>query len=119
MVIIGPCSIHDPAAALEYARRLKVAREQYKKDYYSLVHGRNGSLISEAQNALRKGGVEDMEGLFTDWRRRKRLSVNEEATMRVAIAEKEQEDAARAAVESRDYLAKIEAYIAQIVAEEE
>lgn len=95
------------------------AREQYKKDYYSLVHGRNGSLISEAQNALRKGGVEDMEGLFTDWRRRKRLSVNEEATMRVAIAEKEQEDAARAAVESRDYLAKIEAYIAQIVAEEE
>ena len=95
------------------------AREQYKKDYYSLVHGRNDSLISEAQNALRKGGVEDMEGLFTDWRRRKRLSVNEEATMRVAIAEKEQEDAARAAVESRDYLAKIEAYIAQIVAEEE
>lgn len=95
------------------------AREQYKKDYYSLVHGRNGSLMSEAQNALRKGGVEDMEGLFTDWRRRKRLSVNEEATMRVAIAEKEQEDAARAAVESRDYLAKIEAYIAQIVADEE
>ena len=95
------------------------AREQYKKDYYSLVHGRNGSLMSEAQNALRKGGVEDMEGLFTDWRRRKRLSVNEEATMRVAIAEKEQEDAARAAVESRDYLAKIEAYIAQIVANEE
>ncbi len=95
------------------------AREQYKKDYYSLVHGRNGSLLSEAQNALRKGGVDDMEGLFTDWRRRKRLSVNEEATMRVAIAEKEQEDAARAAVESRDYLAKIEAYIAQIVADEE
>jgi len=30
LVIIGPCSIHDPAAALEYARRLKVAREQYK-----------------------------------------------------------------------------------------
>lgn len=30
LVIIGPCSIHDPAAALEYACRLKVAREQYK-----------------------------------------------------------------------------------------
>ena len=27
LVVIGPCSIHDPAAALEYARRLKVARE--------------------------------------------------------------------------------------------
>jgi 3-deoxy-7-phosphoheptulonate synthase len=29
LVIIGPCSIHDPAAALEYARRLKVLREQH------------------------------------------------------------------------------------------
>ncbi|QNP47750.1 3-deoxy-7-phosphoheptulonate synthase [Diaphorobacter aerolatus] len=30
LVIIGPCSIHDPAAALEYAKKLKVVREQYK-----------------------------------------------------------------------------------------
>ena len=30
LVIIGPCSIHDPAAALDYARRLAVVREQYK-----------------------------------------------------------------------------------------
>ena len=30
LVIIGPCSIHDPAAALDYARRLKVEREKYK-----------------------------------------------------------------------------------------
>ena len=29
LVIIGPCSIHDPAAALEYARRLKVLRDQH------------------------------------------------------------------------------------------
>ncbi|MFM6985969.1 MAG: 3-deoxy-7-phosphoheptulonate synthase [Hydrogenophaga sp.] len=29
LVIIGPCSIHDPAAALDYARRLKPLREQY------------------------------------------------------------------------------------------
>jgi 3-deoxy-7-phosphoheptulonate synthase len=29
LVIVGPCSIHDPAAALEYARKLKVAREQH------------------------------------------------------------------------------------------
>jgi 3-deoxy-7-phosphoheptulonate synthase len=26
---MGPCSIHDPAAALDYARRLKVEREKY------------------------------------------------------------------------------------------
>ncbi len=30
VVVIGPCSIHDPAAAIEYAKRLAVAREQYK-----------------------------------------------------------------------------------------
>ena len=30
LVIIGPCSIHDPAAALDYARRLRAVREQYK-----------------------------------------------------------------------------------------
>ncbi|MEJ8820486.1 3-deoxy-7-phosphoheptulonate synthase [Variovorax humicola] len=29
LVIMGPCSIHDPAAALDYARRLKVEREKY------------------------------------------------------------------------------------------
>ncbi|MDH5707961.1 MAG: 3-deoxy-7-phosphoheptulonate synthase, partial [Hylemonella sp.] len=30
LVIIGPCSIHDPAAALDYARRLQAQREKYK-----------------------------------------------------------------------------------------
>lgn len=29
LVIIGPCSIHDPSAALEYARRLKEQRTKY------------------------------------------------------------------------------------------
>jgi 3-deoxy-7-phosphoheptulonate synthase len=29
LVVIGPCSIHDPAAAIEYARKLKVEREKY------------------------------------------------------------------------------------------
>lgn len=30
VVIIGPCSIHDPFAAMEYAKRLVAAREQYQ-----------------------------------------------------------------------------------------
>ena len=29
LVVIGPCSIHDPAAALDYARRLLAERERY------------------------------------------------------------------------------------------
>lgn len=31
VVITGPCSIHDPAAALDYARRLLPLREQFKE----------------------------------------------------------------------------------------
>lgn len=30
LVVIGPCSIHDPAAALDYARRLKPLRDKYQ-----------------------------------------------------------------------------------------
>ena len=30
VVIVGPCSIHDPEAGLEYARRLAPLREQYR-----------------------------------------------------------------------------------------
>ena len=29
LVVVGPCSIHDPAAALDYARRLKPLRDKY------------------------------------------------------------------------------------------
>lgn len=32
IVIVGPCSIHDPKAALEYARRLKTEKERLGKD---------------------------------------------------------------------------------------
>ena len=30
VVVIGPCSIHDPVAAMEYARRLQEQRERFK-----------------------------------------------------------------------------------------
>ncbi|ACA85279.1 3-deoxy-7-phosphoheptulonate synthase AroG [Shewanella woodyi] len=30
LVVVGPCSIHDPVAALEYGRKLVKLREQYK-----------------------------------------------------------------------------------------
>jgi 3-deoxy-7-phosphoheptulonate synthase len=32
MVVVGPCSIHDPKAAMEYARRLVKVRERLKDD---------------------------------------------------------------------------------------
>jgi 3-deoxy-7-phosphoheptulonate synthase len=30
LVVMGPCSIHDPQAAIEYAKRLKAQRERFK-----------------------------------------------------------------------------------------
>ena len=32
LLIIGPCSIHDPVAAMEYAQKLNAARKQYEDD---------------------------------------------------------------------------------------
>ncbi|KAI5795211.1 phospho-2-dehydro-3-deoxyheptonate aldolase [Geopyxis carbonaria] len=32
LVVVGPCSIHDPAAALDYARRLVVLKQKYADD---------------------------------------------------------------------------------------
>jgi 3-deoxy-7-phosphoheptulonate synthase len=32
MVVIGPCSIHDPKAAMEYARRLAEQRQRFAGD---------------------------------------------------------------------------------------
>ena len=32
LVVIGPCSIHDPKAALDYARRLAAERERHAGD---------------------------------------------------------------------------------------
>jgi len=32
LVVVGPCSIHDPSAAIEYAERLKAIEAQHKED---------------------------------------------------------------------------------------
>ena len=37
LVVVGPCSIHDPSAAIEYAARLKGAAELYKKDLHIIM----------------------------------------------------------------------------------
>jgi 3-deoxy-7-phosphoheptulonate synthase len=37
LVVIGPCSIHDPVAALDYARRLAKLAEQVKKKYFIVM----------------------------------------------------------------------------------
>ena len=37
IVVIGPCSIHDPEAALDYARRLRAERERHAADLEILM----------------------------------------------------------------------------------
>jgi 3-deoxy-7-phosphoheptulonate synthase len=37
LVVIGPCSIHDPEAALEYARRLKAVRDDYAAELFIVM----------------------------------------------------------------------------------
>jgi len=37
VVVVGPCSIHDPAAAMDYARRLAAARERHLGDLEILM----------------------------------------------------------------------------------
>jgi hypothetical protein len=37
LVVIGPCSIHDPAAALEYARRLKPLAERHSSTLFIVM----------------------------------------------------------------------------------
>ena len=37
LVVIGPCSIHDPQAAFEYAKRLKVERERHASELEVLM----------------------------------------------------------------------------------
>ena len=37
LVVIGPCSIHDPSAALEYGSRLKPLMERFSEDLHIVM----------------------------------------------------------------------------------
>ncbi len=37
LVVVGPCSIHDPVAGLEYARRLQKAAEEHRADLFIVM----------------------------------------------------------------------------------
>ena len=57
VVIVGPCSIHDPEAGLEYARRLATIRDQYRDALCIVMEwaagGDLGSLIAQRKRAGR------------------------------------------------------------------
>ena len=55
LVVIGPCSIHDPAAAIDYARRLQPLREFHNLCYSWTKPVQNNRLRSSLpQNSTRQ-----------------------------------------------------------------
>ena len=72
------------------------ARKQYEKDYHSLVHGRNAERFSELKDLQERGHYDKLEEQMGEWRRKKLISVDDEATMRVALAKDEEKLAQKA-----------------------
>lgn len=72
------------------------ANKKYRKDYYSLTHGRWSDEFAEAKELQRLGHTDKLEERMAKWRKGSfGLSVEEEATMRVALAENEAQKANR------------------------
>ena len=68
------------------------ARAQYAKDYKSI---RNSDKYSRLLHIARNDGMDAVESQLAEWRRKKSISLDTEATMRVAISEQEQREAFR------------------------
>ena len=55
VVVVGPCSIHDPKAALEYARKLKALMPALERDLVVIVEG------PQLEAFVRAGGPLDID----------------------------------------------------------
>jgi 3-deoxy-7-phosphoheptulonate synthase len=64
MVVVGPCSIHDPEAGIEYAHRLKEAADKYESDLYLVLR----SYFEKPRTTVGWKGLindPDMDGQFS------------------------------------------------------
>lgn len=94
--------------------RDRAARRQYEEDLKSITTGRNADRYGEILRLYRKEGQGAVEDQFAEWRRKQTISLDTEATMRVALSESEQKEAyrnleraAEAAEDSRACLERI------------
>ena len=71
------------------------ARKQYEKDYHSLTRGTDSRRFAQLRHLARDKGMDAVEDQLAEWRHKKSISLNTEATMRVAISEQEQREAYR------------------------
>lgn len=78
------------------------ARDQYAKDYHSLTHGVHSGKYSHLKSLARHKGQDAVEEQLHEWRRKKLINVDTEATMRVAVANEEQRWAAQYARETAE-----------------
>ena len=102
---------HDAAFDADSA-----ARERYRKDLHSITHGRRAGDLSYMMEQQRLGHDDEIEERFAQLRKSVFFNPNQEATMRVALAERRETDAnndllraADAATRAADSLANIEA----------
>ena len=91
------------------------AREKYRKDLHSVTHGRRAGDLSYMMEQQRLGNTDRIEERFAQLRKSVFFDPNQEATMRVALAERRETDAnsdlmraADAATRAADSLANIE-----------
>lgn len=78
------------------------ARRQYAKDYHSLTHGGNYQRFRDLQRIVRRDGMDAVEAQLSDWRQKKTISLDEEATMRVAVSKAEEAAARKAVIKTAD-----------------
>lgn len=91
------------------------AREKYRKDLHSITHGRRAGDLAYMMEQQRLGNDDRIEERFAQLRKSVFFDPNQEATMRVALAERRETDAnndllraADAATRAADSLANIE-----------
>lgn len=78
------------------------ARKQYEKDRQALMKGRYADEFRELRRIARRDGDDAVEAQLSEWRKKKSISLDTEATMRVALAEEEQRMAIEYAKETAD-----------------
>lgn len=81
------------------------ARQKYEKDVKALERGSWSDELSTAKRLNRRGETDKLEEMFAKWRSGSfGLSVEQEATMRVAVAKDEEKQAQKALEEIRDQI---------------
>jgi hypothetical protein len=78
------------------------AQEQYAKDLRHITHGRNAGKFAELDNLNRTLGWGAVEDRLGEWRKRKLVSADDEAIMRVGVAQNEERRAAQYAQQTAE-----------------